>query len=164
MEVYSVIAVGRELIFTSPLDSLLWCYGIGEPRCFCLNLYPSFILIDWCWTTISTCLIRVSQIRQRCVELSSQGWLRCDDLDRCSLFLEGFSVEDRVIDCNALFLGSSPQDDGPSNHLHAIYLLLQYAEERCPDVCPLLLVPKSGSAVCGYCCPWPFTLLIYSYI
>ena len=24
--------------------------------------------------------------------------------------------------------------------------------------------PKSRSAVCGYCCPWPFTLLIYSYV
>ena len=23
--------------------------------------------------------------------------------------------------------------------------------------------PKSRSAVCGYCCPWPFTLLIYSF-
>ena len=23
--------------------------------------------------------------------------------------------------------------------------------------------PKSRSAVCGYCRPWPFTLLIYSY-
>ena len=27
-----------------------------------------------------------------------------------------------------------------------------------------LLGPKSRSAVCGYCCPWPFTLLIYSYV
>ena len=24
--------------------------------------------------------------------------------------------------------------------------------------------PKSRSAVCGYCRPWPFTLLIYSYV
>ena len=24
--------------------------------------------------------------------------------------------------------------------------------------------PKFRSAVCGYCRPWPFTLLIYSYI
>ena len=24
--------------------------------------------------------------------------------------------------------------------------------------------PKSRSAVCGYCCPWPFTLRIYSYV
>ena len=23
--------------------------------------------------------------------------------------------------------------------------------------------PKSSSAVCGHCPPWPFTLLIYSY-
>ena len=27
-----------------------------------------------------------------------------------------------------------------------------------------LLDPKSRSAVCGYCRPWPFTLLIYSYV
>ena len=24
--------------------------------------------------------------------------------------------------------------------------------------------PKSRSAVCGFCRPWPFTLLIYSYV
>ena len=24
--------------------------------------------------------------------------------------------------------------------------------------------PKSRSALCGYCRPWPFTLLIYSYV
>ena len=24
--------------------------------------------------------------------------------------------------------------------------------------------PKSRSTVCGYCRPWPFTLLIYSYV
>ena len=27
-----------------------------------------------------------------------------------------------------------------------------------------LLGPKSRSAVCGYCHPWPFTLLIYLYV
>ena len=34
----------------------------------------------------------------------------------------------------------------------------------CKKFLNLLPGPKSRSAVCGYCRPWPFTLLIYLYV
>ena len=50
--------------------------------------------------------------------------------------------------------------------VYNIFFLTEIVGEgwRHKDLLNPLPGPKSRSAVCRYCRPWPFTLLIYSYV